>query len=170
MFEFQVRLSDGRMIGVDGRKPSIVQELRWVRAGKLDAIVTPGLPGSFQVAASVDSKWLLVSVNNPPTSQIYVVDVNSGKAEAISPKGRYAEYQRPSFSPSSKHRAYLQGGPVQSGLVATDLIVDGNQKFACSTFLDYSWIDEQRIGLLCDSTVYVLDAASGTILGQSAAN
>lgn len=167
-FEFQVRLSDGRMIGVDGRTPPIVQELRWVRAGKLGPVVTPGLAGSFQVAASGDAKRLLVSVNNPPTSQIYIVDLNSGKAEAISPKGRYAEYQRPSFSPSSEHRAYLQGGPVHSGLVATNLIVDGNQKFGCSTFLDYAWIDEQRIGLLCDSTVYVLDAASGAILGQHA--
>ncbi len=170
MIEFKVLLPDGRMIGADGRKPPIVQELCWVRAGKLGPIVIRGLTGASQVAASADGEWLLATVLTESTSQIYVIDVNHGKAEAISPKGRFAEYQWPSFSPSGKHRAHLQEGPVHSGLVADDLIIDGAKKFACGTRVNYAWIDERRIGLLCEPKVYLLDAASGAILGQHAFN
>ena len=170
MIEFKVLLPDGRMIGADRRKSYPAQELRWVRAGKLGPIFIRGLTGASQVAASADNEWLLAAVLTESTSQIYAIDVNRAKAEAISPKGRFAEYQWPSFSPSGKHRAYVQEGPVHSGLVADDLIIDGAKKFACGTRVNYAWIDEQRIGLLCEPKVYVLDAASGAILAQHAFN
>jgi Tol biopolymer transport system component len=168
MMEFKALLPDGRMIGAGAGKASKAPELRWVRAGKLGPLVIRDLPGVSQVFVSADGKWLLASVTSESTSQIVAIDLNRGKAEAVSPKGRFAEYQSPSFSPSGKHRAYVQQGPVHSGQPATDLVIDGAKKFACGKPVNYAWIDEHRIGLLCEPNVYVLDTASGTILGQHA--
>jgi hypothetical protein len=65
-------------------------------------------------------------------------------------------------------RAHVQQGLVHSGQPATDLVIDGAKNFACGTPVNYTWIDEHRIGLLREPNVSVLDAASGAILGQHA--
>jgi len=50
------------------------------------------------------------------------------------------------------------------------LILDDKPIYECITGIDYSWIDNSRIGLICGSQVIVIDSTSGKELSKTQIN
>jgi hypothetical protein len=106
-------------------------------------------------------------------AQILKIDLTSNAYTVVTQPVSSAENQRPTLSLNNGHIAYIHRRGIVDGIPQESLIVDGRDVFFCDnhsgkiSFMQYTWVDEQRVALACTREAVVLDVKSGTVLGRS---
>jgi len=123
--------------------------------------VFPG-PGDKALALAGDfGKW----------SQVVELDLTDGNATVFSAQGGWADFNRPSYSPSGKRSAWLAGEREDDGQVKHYLVVDKAIRLELKTAPRYEWLDDARIAVVqVDKAgkleLLVVDASGGNTLAR----
>lgn len=177
-FEFEAWLPNGEFIG--SLEPILPEQtcrenpLVIVREGAsaipIDANAAPGRLSQVAVSSDGISAAMSVQCSRSNFSQIVRFDLENRAFSSVSAKGEYAEYQWPRFSPSARQLTWIRSRHAEGKLAQDTLILDDKPIYECITGIDYSWIDNSRIGLICGSQVIVIDSTSGKELSKTQIN
>jgi hypothetical protein len=174
-FEFEAWLPNGEFIG--SLEPILPEQtcrenpLVIVREGAsaipIDANAEPSRLAQVAVSSDGISAAMSVHCSRSNFSQIVKFDLENRTFLSVSAKGEYAEYQWPRFSPSARQLTWIRSRHAERKLAQDTLILDHKPIYECIAGIDYSWIDNSRIGLICGGQLIVIDSTSGKELSKT---
>ncbi len=143
-----------------------------IAAGRNSTIFTTS--GGYEIGQedlTRDEQWITFTQvdNSQQTSQLFRLNLQTGKSSAITDKGNFAEYQSPIFSPSGKKIIYeheSNAKPNYSGPPTTpksDLVIDGKNVYSFEGYRKIYWIDESTLVLINESVLTVIDIDAGIV-------
>jgi len=122
---------------------------------------------SMQLSVGPDGKTILMTVAKAPFSQIVRIDLSgeTWPASPVSPRGKWAEFQWPSYSPSGRRHAYSHRIERGMGILDFRLVVDGKSIFSYERAA-YAWITDEVLAIAerespKTTAIVVIDANSG---------
>jgi hypothetical protein len=135
------------------------------------ASLTDQIIGSdfYQVNISRDGNWLVfekyIWKSVPQQVQLLKLNLKTKEISAISPVGKFGEYQWPKISPDGKQVAYIH---LKSGFYKCDLVVDGKAIYSFDGTGHLQWIDNASLVLFFGkpntaTLMTVIDVETGSI-------
>lgn len=154
--------------GGSQERKHISQLVRFKPVSEVETNLTEKMIGSdfLQVDTTRDGQWLASDKVDwrRHTSELIKLNLKTGEMISITPVGRFAEYQWPTFSPSGNRIAYLHKTEHSK---LTDLVVDGKAVYSFSGNYRFYWINESTMALAFATKVpdelVVLDVNTGSV-------
>jgi hypothetical protein len=146
--EYQAWLPNGDFLVKEGEFQNA--RLVRVRPGEKSGTALPINPGDYsQVHLGPDGREMLAFVGDTKRgAEIVRIDIAAGNLTSLA-KGKWAEFQRPGFSPCGSHFSYVRQFPNdERGRYGNELFIDGRLVYRSGLSFTYYWIDEGTLALL----------------------
>lgn len=123
--------------------------------------------GCGQLDVTQDGRWLVATFHATGNdNQIIKIDLQSNAVHEVSKKGGWAEYQWPRFSPSGSRIAFVHSLQQPHATPQETLVVEERQVYACAERIDFQWIDDTAIAVVCQNELIIVDAETGEEKGR----